>query len=633
MVATASQNIPNEVEIEYQNLVEMQERSCVRWGKKTMFGTKRDGEWVWINFDDFAELVKHVRGGLQALNIEPGDKVGIISRNCVEWAVVCYASLGLGAAIVPMYESQSSADWEYIINHSGVKVVFTQNSVIFDVIEKAKSKLPHVKGLVNMTGSVQDKRSFIHLLESGKSSPVESYAGALEDLALVIYTSGTTDKPKGVMLSHRNVLSQALALENDYSFSPEERTLSFLPWAHVFGQGGELHALIQLGYSTAFAEGVPQIVQNLSEVKPTMLMSVPRIFNRIYDSIQGKITHSPWPIRYIYHRGMDAAAKIKNNESLDMAEKVLYKLADILIFSKVRAKFGGHLKYAVSGGAALDPEVAHFMDRLGITVYEGYGLTETSPMISTNSPSHMKIGTVGKPVYGVQVKLDSSQLGETKNSHDGEIVCYGPNVMQGYLGDEEATKKAFTEDGGLRTGDVGHFDDEGFLVITGRIKEQYKLQNGKWVVPSPIEDKLALSPYVGAAMVYGNQREYNIAILSVNLDEVVTYAVKRGIQFRNSDKPEPSEIQMTLSHPTIQDLFETVLNKQTESCREYEKPRKFVLSSEEWSPGTGLTTQTFKLKRMAIAARYADQIDRLFSEDDVFAYSNHAIFKGQGAGT
>ena len=599
----------------FKNLVEMQEECCKTWNLRPMYGTKIDDEWKWLNFANFAKLVDQARAGMAALGIQKGDTIAIISRNSVEWAVCAYATYGLGARFVPMYETQKSTEWDYIIKDSGAKLVFAHNSVIYDVIEKIHPHLKQLEYVINLHGSVSDEHSFMHLLKLGQDNPVQAFYPESEDEMGLIYTSGTTAKPKGVILTHRNILAQVESIKQDYSFNTEDRTLSFLPWAHVFGQTTELHVLICLGFSSAFAESVPKIPDNLSEINPTILASVPRIFNKIYDAVQIKIANSSSLIQFIYNRAMQTASAIRNNEKIKLFDKIVYQIGDQLIFSKVRKRFGDQMRYALSGGAALDPAVGTFIANLGIQVFEGYGLTETSPIVSSNRDGACRIGTVGKPITGVNVKIDQDAVTDKIGEHDGEILVFGENVMKGYHNHPEDTKAVITEDGGFRTGDVGHFDQDGFLKITGRIRERYKLANGKWVVPGPVENSISLSRFVSSCMLYGENRPFNICIISVNIEEVAKYAEDRGYHIKQREIIPPDEINELLQNKVVLRLFEDELEKYTKEAKGFEIPKAFTLTAEEWSPETGMTTQTFKIRRMQVAARYADQIDHLFMND------------------
>jgi long-chain acyl-CoA synthetase len=578
-----------------------------------MYGTRIKGQWRWITFKEFGEYVDQIRGGLKQLGFEEGGTIAIISRNCVEWVVASYAAYGLRGRVVAMYESQSSTEWEYILEDSKASIVFAHNSVIHDVIERISKKLPHIKHVINIHDDATEHMCFNKLLVLGKQHPTPVIPAKADEVMGIIYTSGTTDKPKGVLLSHGNILSQIEAVKQRYTFTPDDRTLAFLPWAHIFGQTGEVHLLIGLGFSSALSESVNKILDNLAEIKPTMLMSVPRIFNRIYESVTNKIHRGPALIRWLFKHGMAGAENRREGRPSTMMQNFGYAVADKLIFKKIRGAFGGRLKYAISGGAALQVEVASFIANLGITVYEGYGLSETSPLVSSNYPGHIKIGSIGKVLHNVEVKIDT-KVGDSEIPGAGEIVVYGPNVMQGYHNLPQETARVMTSDGGFRTGDLGYFDTEGFLTICGRVKEQFKLQNGKYVVPTVIEDTLNLSTYIAYSLVYGDNREYTVVVINVNLDEVVHYAKAHGLYQQTHDVIPKEDVDRLLSMDQIQNLFAKIIQDQCANMKSFEVPRKFMLTADEWSASTGFLTQTFKLRRMPIIGHYADQIDLLYHE-------------------
>ncbi len=597
----------------FQSLTDMQEESCKAFADRPLYGTKIKGEWRWINYKQFGQLVDQARGGLKNLGFQEGGTIAIISRNSVEWVVAAYAAYGLKARVVAMYESQSSSEWEYILNDSQASVVFAHNSVIQHVIEKIAKKLPTIKHVINVHDDEQEQLCFHKLLKLGQEHPTPSLRAKSDDIMGIIYTSGTTDKPKGVLLSHGNILSQITAVRQRYDFTPDDRTLSFLPWAHIFGQTGEVHVLIALGFSSAFSESVGKILDNLNEIKPTMLVSVPRIFNRIFESVGNKIHRGPAILRWFFNHGMAAAKKNREGIPCSLVEKIAYFVADLIIFKKIRAAFGGRLKYAISGGAALQYEVATFIANLGITVYEGYGLSETSPLVSGNYRGHVRLGSVGPVFDNVTVKIDSS-VGDSDRPGAGEIVVYGPNVMKGYHNLPEETAKVMTADGGFRTGDLGFLDDQGFLVICGRVKEQFKLQNGKWVVPTVLEELINLSTYVSQALIYGENREYTVCVINVNLDEVVHFAKAHHIYHQHHDVMPKEDIDNLLENAKIRALFEKIIEEQCKEMKSYEIPRKFLLTGDEWNANTGFLTQTFKLRRVPIVGHYAEQIDLMYHE-------------------
>ena len=569
-----------------KSLVESLELSRKKFAQNNIFATKKNGAYSWITYGDFATKVDQLRGGLVKTGIKKGDKVAIIARNSVEWAVAAYATYSIGAVFVAMYENQKDSEWRYIINDSGAKLVFSWDDSIHQKVLKMVGDIDSLEYAFNLTASKNAKDSYLGLLELGKKNAVEAYMPKPDELLCLIYTSGTTGNPKGVMLTHDNVLSNCFAASEIFDWSSEDTTLSFLPWAHIFGQVAELHVLIFLGYKTAFAESVQTITDNLQEIKPTLLMAVPRVFNRIYDGVNKKMRAKGGPIAALFFNGLEYKQRSKEGGSLSLKESLVLFLAEKVVFAKVRGAFGGNLRYAISGAAALDAKIGHFIDNLGITIFEGYGLSETSPMISANCNGHIKIGSVGKLIPGVQVKIDTSVA--TGSSEEGEIVAYGPNIMQGYYNLPEETAKVMTDDKGFRTGDIGRIDSEGYLHITGRIKEQYKLENGKYVVPSPLEETLKLSPYIDNAFIYGDNKDFNVCLLGVNMEALSEYAKTNNI---SGD---------LLKSSAIREMYQAEVLKFKDSFKEYEIPRKVTLIDEEWTPDNGFLTPSLKVKRRVV---------------------------------
>jgi long-chain acyl-CoA synthetase len=387
---------------------------------------------------------------------------------------------------------------------------------------------------------------------------------------------------------------------------PTDRTLSFLPWAHAFGQTVELHTVFGMGGSTAFATSVAEITSNLPEVKPTMLVSVPTIFGRIYTGLKKRMAEGSSVQKMIFDQAMsnatkrrDLAADGKSSWFVDTQQK----LFDKLVFSKVRDGLGGNLTYAISGGAAIPVEVAEFIDNLGVTVYEGYGLSETSPIATANWPGSRKIGSVGKPIPGTSVSLDAAASADER---DGEIVIYGHNVMQGYHNRPEENEKVFTDDGGFRSGDLGRIDDDGFLFITGRVKEQYKLENGKYVVPTPIEEKIGLSAYVANVMVYGDNKPFNVAVIVPDEAALMEWAAAEGIT--------ETEFATLVNDPKVQQLIGDEVDQAMAGVKGYEKVRAFVVADEDFTTENGMLTPTLKVKRRIVIDRYDDEIKALYSD-------------------
>lgn len=590
---------------EFQSLVEMQEHSCKIHQNREMFGTKINGKYRFISYREFQDQVNKMRGALGHLGIKKGDRVGIIASNRVEWAVSSYATMGLGAQFVPMYETQSLEDIAYIVNDCSMKLLFISNRELLKKVLPAVQSINTLHKVVLIEGHQSGVDNYQDLLNLGTKYLCKPNYPTKEDLMGIIYTSGTTGIPKGVLLSHGNILSNVASCPKIIDINKNDRSLTFLPWAHIFGQMTEVHLLIYCGFSTGFAESTNTIIDNLAEIKPTILLAVPRIFNRIYDGIHAKMKEKPFPIRILFNQALSISKKKKSGQQLTLKEIGLLQLADKLIFRAIREKFGGRLRYAVSGASALNKEVGEFIDALNITVLEGYGLSETSPLVAVNTTKDKKIGTVGKVVPGVHVVIDKSVLGENiTDCEEGEIIVYGPNVMQGYLNADAENRAVFTKDGGFKTGDLGRIDKEGFLHITGRIKEQYKLENGKYVVPNVIEEELKLSPYINNAFIYGTNKTHNVAVLGVNMAEV-----KKFIKTKKIRPPKDN----LLEEPKIQELFQNELEKFENKFKSYERPRNFALVEEDWTPDNGLLTPSLKLKRRVVYGKYRDVIENLYT--------------------
>lgn len=584
---------------EYSDLVSMWERLTTRYAERPLFGEKRAAGWVWQTYAQIAEQVAAMRTTLAALGVGPGDRVALISNNRVEWAIVVHATLGRGAAYVPMYESQTREDWAFILRDSAAKVVFGATPAIFEALEGIKAEVPTLEHVFGFDLDKSHPQSFAALGAKGRAeSKVAAVKPSPESPAGFVYTSGTTGEPKGVVLTHKNFCANINALLPLFPITPEDRSLAFLPWAHAFGQTAEFYMLVAFGCSLALNDEVPKLVSNLPETQPTVLIAVPRIFNRIYDGVNQQMRDKPKAIQALFHAGIRAATRRSRGNQLSVGEKLALKMADSLIFKKVRQKFGGRLRLVVSGSAALSKEVAEFIDALGIDVYEGYGLTETAPVVSVNRPGYRKIGSVGKPLPNVRVVIDTGVTGDPKN---GEIVVYGDNVMRGYHQRPDEDAKMFTSDRGLRTGDMGYLDEDGYLYITGRIKEQYKLENGKYVVPSPLEEELKLSPYVANVMLHGANKPHNVALVVLDLVNLGKWAERESISLG-----DPT------TNPRVRELLKGELEKYSKDFRSYERPKNFALITADFSVENGMLTPKMSVRRNQVLQHYQATFDALY---------------------
>jgi long-chain acyl-CoA synthetase len=584
--------------VKFENLVELCERSCREFAGQDLFGVKQGTAWTWITYAQFGDLVNAFRGGLASLGVGRGDVVAIIADNRVEWAVACYATYGLGASYVPMYQAQLAKEWQFILEDCGAKVAIGATDAIVETLRRMQPDLPALQHVVGLELPATDDHSYAALLEIGRQRPVPAVFPSSDDVAGLIYTSGTTGMPKGVILSHGNITSNVNAIHEVFEFTADDRSLAFLPWAHSFGQTCELHCLLSMGCSMAINDDVKNLVPNLAEVKPTVLYAVPRVFNRLYDGVNAQIAAKPGIIQWLFKHGIEVATRKARGESVGPLDGALLALADRLIFSTVRQRFGGRLKYAISGSAALSPEVAAFIDALGITVYEGYGLTETSPIATANYPGHRKMGSVGRPIPGVSIQIDRSVTDDPVN---GEIIIRGPNVMRGYHHRPEENAAVLMEDHSFRSGDMGHLDSEGYLFITGRIKEQYKLENGKYVVPSPIEEKLKLSPFIANVMIYGDNKPHNVALVVLDADALRGWASKQGVAVADIARSEH-----------VRQLIRTEIETLSKEIKGYERVQNFIIALEDFTTDNGMLTPTLKLKRRVVLERYGSDLDALY---------------------
>lgn len=584
---------------QFDNLIELLEASSRQFGDHPLWGTKREGGWEWTSYAEFHATVARFRGGLAQLGVGAGDRVAIISDNRVEWAVACFAAYGLSATFVPMYRTMLPKDWAFILADSEAKVVITAPGVS-DEVDRMRGDLPHLQHVIELEGAGDSERSYEGLLRAGDRRPVGATMPSGATVAGLIYTSGTTGKPKGVTLTHANFVSNVNAVAQIFRLEPDDRSLSFLPWAHAYGQTVEMYILMSNGASTAINDDIANLAANLADVKPTVFVGVPRVFNRIYDAVNAQIAEKSAMVQRLFRDGLRAARRLSHGERIGAWRKLELAIDDRLIFSKVRDRFGGRMRLVISAAAALSPEVAEFIDAVGITVYEGYGLSETSPVVACNYPGQRRVGSCGKVIPGVRVEIDESV---SPQPGIGEIIVYGPNVMVGYHNRPAENAQAFTPDGGLRTGDLGYFDDDGFLFVTGRIKEQYKLENGKYVMPGPAEETLRTSPYIANVMLYGANRPYNVALVSLNVEAVQAWAAREGIELGDARADE-----------RVHRLIAAEIEAHAEDLRGYEVPKRWVLTTDELTTANDMLTPTLKLKRRNVVARYQAELEALYAQ-------------------
>lgn len=580
----------------YVDVVTMFRDSVQRFADRPLYGVRKESGWTWHTYREAGALVDDFRAALADLGVGRGDRVACVSNNRLEWIIACYATQSLGATWVPMYENQHEAEQKYILGDCGAKVCFAGSAKATAGARAFQAELPKLEHVIGF--SDDGAGGFWKLLEAAKGKKVAPIAPEGKDLCSIIYTSGTTGSPKGVCLSHENLASNVQAALLVIPVEPDDRSVSFLPWAHVFGGNIELNALMSIGASTAICEAADKLLDMVAEVQPTLLVAVPRVWNRIHGVVSKGIAEQPAPLRWMFHRAMAAGSKERRGQRLGIVDHLALLMARRTVFARVVQRFGGRLKYAISGAAALAPEVAEFVDTLGVTVFEGYGMTESSGVATANTPAARRIGTVGMPIPGVTIKLDHAAPGG--DGDVGEIILHGHCVMQGYYNRPEETKAALTADGGLRTGDLGRVDGDGFLHITGRVKELYKLENGKYIAPAPLEEQITLSPYIAQAMVHGDNRPFNVALLVPDRHALESWVKDHGV---NGDP---------LTDARVQKLFADELEKQSTDWKGFERVRKFALLSEDFTTANDMLTPTLKVKRRNVLKRYGDRIQSLY---------------------
>ena len=596
----------------HTSLVEMLESSVARFGGRPLFGEREPGEpYRWTRYEQVGARVDALRGGLAGAGIGPGDVVGMIADNCISWAVVAFATYGRRARLVPMYLAELESTWRYIVEDAGISLLFVASDELAQRLAPWIEQIPCLERIVCMEGAGPDT---ITLLEAeGAAAPVASMMPDPDDIALLIYTSGTTAEPKGVLLSHGNLSSNAWA---GYRRFPEldetGSSLSILPWAHSYGQTGELNCFLHFGGSLAFMTSVQNLPEDFLEARPTYLLAVPRILNRIHDGVQARMRDQGGVAKALFDMGLAAARQRREAQAQgrqDYWASARFHIVDVVVFSKIRKRFGGRLLGVLSGSATLNPDVCWFFHDVGIPAYDCYGLTETSPAVTMNSTLGFKPGTVGRPVDGVRVVIDRSVVDE--RSDDGEVVVYGPNVMQGYHNKPEQTAAVMTADGGFRTGDRGVLDDDGYLRITGRIKEQYKLENGKYVFPAALEEDIRRVPGIANAVVYGAGRPFNVCLIVPDLPALEHWAVERRLDVKGEEMLERAIVLAALGAE-----IEVELRKKYGG---YEVPKRWAWLQQDLSVEDGTLTQTMKLKRRVVYERYGAIIEDLYRSPGLVA--------------
>ncbi len=581
---------------------------------------RRDKKWQDITGAQLDERVRNVALALHKLGVHAEDRVALLAESSPEWSVTDYAILANGAINVPIYPTQSVDQVEYILRNSGARVLFLSNSkqlrriqpaldafkrkerpqlILFEPLKDDK-KNGGVMSLVWLERKGQEERSLEpKLYEQLSAQPRPG------DLATIIYTSGTTGEPKGVMLSHRNLVSNALSSGSVFELRPDDTALSFLPLSHVF-ERTVLYIYMSYGVQICFARGVETVAEDIKEIRPTIVTAVPRLFEKIYATINKRAADQPPMKQKIFHRAVEVGRQVAMLK--DRGQRVPIRLAlelkvlDRLVFTKWREAVGGRLRFFVSGGAALSPELAYIFAGAGITILQGYGLTETSPVVSFNRQNANRIGTIGQTIPGVTVRL----------AEDGELLVQGENVMQGYYQmpeETEASLQRYQDGVWFHTGDIGSVDGDGYIRITDRKKDLIKTSLGKYIAPQPIENMIRTIPMVEQAIVIGNARKFPSALIVPAFDALRSYAKSLGIETK--DNVELSR------HPRIVEYFKKKVDEVTRELASHEKIKKIALLDQDFSVESGELTPTLKVRRKFVEEKHRSVIDALYPKFEV----------------
>ena len=589
-------------DLNFKTLAELIQRAIHLYGERPYLGVKKNGSYTWMTFSEFDIQMRKTRALFRSVGLDKGDRLAIVANNSVEFALAAYAAYGFGAIVVPMYEVQKLSDWEFIFGDSKPRFAIAANDTIREKIEGIHSEGLEKIWVIHPKADA-DEESFIHQIEKHEPLPDDEIYVNEDDLADIIYTSGTTGRPRGVMLTHKNIVTNCIITSQVFDINCNDRVLAFLPWAHAFGKTVDFHIFPSVGAAIGLAESPKTIVQNLLEVNPTIIAAVPKIFNKIYDTVHLRVEDKA-VTRFLFGRTERAAQKSRS-EHASIFSRFEHKVLDKVIAGKVRSVFGHSLRFVISGGASLSKEVAQFFEDFGIKIYEGCGMTEHAPIVAVNIFTMKRIGAVGLPLPGVKVDIDHDNEALDKSDEKcGEIVLTSDCVMKGYYNDPVATAAAIDEKGRLHTGDMGYVDEDGFLWITGRVKEQYKLENGKYVVPTALEEKINNSTQIDLSVVFGSGKPCNVVLIRPSDDCIQKFRAENHLE--NATREELEE------NPKLRELISEEIQMMTADFRGYEKPQKFAITLEDFTIQSGLMTPALKIKRREVEKRFADVLSKLY---------------------
>ena len=570
---------------------------------------KRDGRWVEISYREMREQVEAASIGMLEVGVRPGDRIAILSDNRPEWSIADYACLAARCADVPIYPTLPPKQIAYILNDSGAVAICVSTPAQLAKILEIRATVPALRYVVafDAAATAAGVLSFDALLARGRAArsthptwQENALAAAPDELATVLYTSGTTGDPKGVMLTHGNITSNVVAALTVLPLTDGDECVSFLPLSHIFERMAGHYCMLSAGAVINYAQGIDTVAADMQERHPTVVISVPRLYEKIYSRVLQSVASGSAVKRRIFvwarRNGEQWAEYVLAHRPVPRGLAVRRALADRLVFAKLRQRTGGAIRFFASGGAPLSPDIAKFFFAAGLPILEGYGLTETSPIICVNSLAHLKIGTVGRPLPGVEVRI----------APDGEILTRGPQVMRGYYRNPEATAETIDADGWLRTGDIGVIDRDGFLRITDRKKDIIVTAGGKNIAPQPIENLARASKFVANAVMLGDKRRFPILLVVPNMETLRIWAGERNL---------PTDDTRALLHlPETQAMVERDVRKQLRDLAHFEVPKKMLLLADDFTIESGELTPTLKVKRRVVEQHYRAQIEALYEE-------------------
>ncbi|MGB9435035.1 MAG: long-chain fatty acid--CoA ligase [Candidatus Acidiferrum sp.] len=572
--------------------------AIVERGQARIMMVREGTEWVPISAQELCRDVRTTARALSQWGVTKGDRLAILSENRAEWAITDFASLQLGAVVVPIYSTLTAQQAAYILSDSGAKVVVVSTEQQLQKVLSIKNQtgVQHVVVMDQVeTAEAVSMQRLMREAPTAGDAKLEARAGMItaNDLASIIYTSGTTGVPKGVKLTHGNLTSNMQHSLAGFDVGPGQISISFLPLSHVTARHADF-ALLYRGVTLAYCPFIENLAQALLEVRPHILVAVPRVYEKLYGQVEQNAKGFPKQAvyRWALSVGRKHSAEILAGKT---PTSLSWKLANRLLYAKVRARLGGNVEQFVSGGAPLGKELAEWFAAIGIRIHEGYGLTETSPVIGLNSPRAHKLGTVGRPLANVEVRI----------AEDSEILVRGPSVFQGYWNQPEETKNAFV-DGWFKTGDIGRLDEEGFLIVTDRKKDLLKTSGGKFVAPQPIENSLKLNALIGTAVVLGDRRRYPSVIISPHFQRLEEWARANHISCTSRE--------VLIANPRVKALYEEIVGQVNRNLGRHEMLKKILLVPHEFTGDDGTLTPTMKVRRRVIEERYSKQIAELYEE-------------------